>query len=163
MKVAIPTDLRSIWKGHFGDAPYFLIFSKDGPCLQLVEVKENEKYEGGHGERQKFESVMRVLGDVDAIAAWDVGPNVAKVKLEAKLKVFIVREGKDIEEFLKALLKKMGVRSFEGELFYEVIDGRTEHAGFREPTGEFERMLFETVGPDRKKVKASIAVSLEGE
>ena len=111
MKIAVPTaDFKTVWKGHFGDSPFFLIFRLDGPCLRFVEARKNEssKEDHEHGSEEKFRAVMSLLEDVDAIAAWDVGPNVAKVKLRAKKQVYIVRGEERLEKWLRDLERKLG-------------------------------------------------------
>lgn len=167
MKIAIPTsDLKTVWTDHFGDATYFLIFELDTNHFNFIEARKNEEYEEEHhGDKIKFEKVVSKLQDVDAITAYDVGPNIARVKLISKKEVFIIRETTEISKFLEVLLTKLNISSktLKGELFYEILPStpKTEHAGFRDGEGKFEELLFQMVGPENRSIPATVTITFK--
>ncbi len=174
MKVAVPTgDFKTIWKDHFGDAPFYLIFDVNPPCFDFLEARKNlsghEEHEEGHGDPRKFKKVIELLEDVEVFVAYAVGPNVIRLKKQTDKKLLIIRSAEKIPDVLREVAKKLGYETFrfKGKLFYEIIEfngQKMEHAGFKDEAEEFPKVLFSFVGPERQEVPAEVVLIVrEGE
>ncbi len=94
MRLAIAVDEKGqeLFEGHFGDAPFFLIYSLKTEGMELLKRMKNETPEEAfHGDLRKFEHIKALLNDVDVLVARKMGPNVRRV-LSSKFKVVISRE-----------------------------------------------------------------------
>lgn len=68
--------------GHFGDAPYYAVYSitSEGR-LKFEESRPNPGFQQRmHGDPLKARSVAELLKDVDVLLAHQVGPNVKRMK-----------------------------------------------------------------------------------
>jgi len=95
IKVAIGTvDGERLTRGHFGDSPLFAIYLVTPKGWELLELRRNtaaSMEERGHGDPRKFRAVASLLGDVDVLAAWAMGPNYVRMRDESRLVPYILR------------------------------------------------------------------------
>ena len=64
---------------HFGHADAFAIYTVDGDAIRFLEQRAVEHYcQGGHGDEDKREAILRALADCRAVFLARVGDGPAK-------------------------------------------------------------------------------------
>jgi len=111
MKVAfgMDDDLH-LCAGHYGDSRFFLIYEVSGGEARFLEKRVNnaaDMEEMEHGDPRKFRAVLSQLDDVDALAAYRMGPNFVRIRDTTEKKVFFTRT-RDLEEALKRVIEEIG-------------------------------------------------------
>lgn len=96
-----------IWAGHFGIAPYFLIFNEEG---EIVDKKTNPHGAGAghkhdHGDDQPI-LIKEILSECSIFVGKQMGEG-SKKKLAKKLGIkTIITEKSDPQEIIKEILEK---------------------------------------------------------
>ncbi len=86
---------------HFGESSYFFIYEYNDGNIELVEKRENTKYEERmHGDPQKAGKISNILNDIDVLIGKEYGPNVVRMK---KRYVCIVSRIDSIEDAVNKL------------------------------------------------------------
>ncbi len=113
MKIAIAVDeIGELFEGHFGDAPFFLIYDEN---FDLVDKIRNVDYEEKHhGDPVKAKHIMNLLSNVDVLIAKQMGPNIQRV---AKRFMLIFSKVTKIDKIIN-ILKDKNIRFDKSTILY---------------------------------------------
>jgi len=96
-----------VHRGHFGDAPVFMVFEvRDDECV-LVEERPNPyagRHEHGHGHGEKRRRIHQLVGDAQIIVSAAFGPGGRESFEEAGKRVIMAKPGTPVEEVLREAL-----------------------------------------------------------
>lgn len=104
MRIAIATDdLKTVRKGHFGDAEYFVIFEVIEGKLKLVEKRENPYTDEKlgikeHENPEKAKMIAEFLKDCKVFIAHAMGRKNRKILEERGVIPFFAIPGTSVEE-----------------------------------------------------------------
>lgn len=77
--VAIATKNQTQIDLHFGHADDFNVYQVSGDAISLLETRQVEHYcQGGHGDEDKREVILRALADCQALFAARIGDGPKK-------------------------------------------------------------------------------------
>ena len=109
MRVAFGMENENYLKdGHYGDSKFFLIYEIDDGKITLIERRENSAQVNSekHGDVDKFRAVISQLQDVDAFAAYRMGPNFVRIRDNTDKKVFFTR-ARDLKTAINRVLEEI--------------------------------------------------------
>jgi predicted Fe-Mo cluster-binding NifX family protein len=104
-RIAVTTTDRLTVFQHFGRAETFHIVDIEGDAHSFVEVRHTERAckEGGH-EESRFDAILELLSDCEAIVTGKIGPGAAEHLLRRGMRVF---EGPGVlDEVLKTIIER---------------------------------------------------------
>jgi predicted Fe-Mo cluster-binding NifX family protein len=104
-RIAVTTTDRLTVFQHFGRAETFHIVDIEGEAYGFVEVRRTEKacQEGGH-EESRFDAILDLLSDCEAIVTGKIGPGAAEHLLRRGMRVF---EGPGVlDAVLKTIIER---------------------------------------------------------
>lgn len=84
LRVAVATKNQSQIDLHFGHADEFNVYAVAGDTVSFIEKRVVEHYcQGGHGDEDKREVILRALADCSALFAARIGDGPKKRLAEA--------------------------------------------------------------------------------
>ena len=97
------------YQGHFGDAPYYLIYEmeEDGRYSVAERIENTAPEERMHGDPEKAKGIMEIMKKefVDVLINIQFGPNIKRIR---KNFVPVLSNIKEIEPALNHLANRMG-------------------------------------------------------
>jgi predicted Fe-Mo cluster-binding NifX family protein len=106
LRVAFSTDDgKLLVDDHFGEGKFFYIYIVNDEVSRLVDIKENRSgAERVHGDPVKARKIAEILGDVDLIVGYRMGPNINRMK---RRYLPIVSRSRDINTNIMLLRKNL--------------------------------------------------------
>jgi len=99
MKIAIPSDDKTIIADHFGRAKFFMVYDTENSQIQILDNQENAQAPQGAGI-QAANMVLEAKAEV--LITNDLGPKAEKVIKGSSLKVIMVNS----KELLNIVIDK---------------------------------------------------------
>jgi len=97
------------YQGHFGDAPYYLIYEmeEDGRYSVAERIENTAPEERMHGDPEKAKGIMEIMKKefVDVLINIQFGPNIKRIR---KNFVTVLSNIMEIEPALNHLANRMG-------------------------------------------------------
>ncbi len=87
MKIAIPSDDKTIIADHFGRAKFFMVYDTENSQIQILDNQENAQSPQGAGI-QAANMILEAKAEV--LITNDLGPKAEKVIKGSSLKVIMV-------------------------------------------------------------------------
>jgi len=108
LKIAFGTDDGiSFTKEHFGDAKKYIICKFDSKSGEVGEREIRENFsveEKMHGDPKKAASISQLLGDMEVLVGFVMGPNIMRIR---KKFVPVISREINIEKSINLINKKL--------------------------------------------------------